>query len=186
MKLIIIPIMLILLMSSVLAIEECLSRPTPNEVPCLVLLPSDSECSTINIEFFDNQNVSLKTETMQTYTTFLCQSTFTFTTLGTYSFNYTTGDTGSITVEDGNIMELLLYFAGALAFLLLFLAVWTKDSTLATLSGFTFIVLGIFIVKNGFDILTNFISDSIGLIIIGIGIYLIWDAVIVSLNNAEL
>ena len=165
--------------------DECQDRIVPGDVPCLVLLPSNSDCSTIEINYFDNASLPLKTETMGTFAPFMCNSTFTFSALGLYTFNYTTGDTGSITVTEGNIVELLLYFVGALAILLLVFAVWKNDTNFGMLSGFTFTILGIFIFINGFDTVQNFITEGLGIILMGVGILIIWIAVVESLEQSE-
>ncbi len=181
----IIPIIIFILMASLAsAISECQTEMEPDEVPCLVLLPSTAACSTIEISSFDNATLPIKTETMGTHSPFMCNSTFTFTAVGIYAFNYTTGDTGSITIKEGRIMEFLLYFVAALAIIFLVIALWKQDTNFAFFSGFMFMILGIFIFRNGFSTLSNFATESAAIILMGIGAYITFRATIEHLNEA--
>lgn len=117
-------IVMILLVPLVFSLDECKGVMTTEDIPCLVFLPVTNGCGPIELEFF-RDTTFLETRDMGTFTPFLCNTTFNFTTLGTYSFNYSTGDTGTIILEEDrmlNIFQLLVYtFLTALAITLLVL-----------------------------------------------------------------
>ncbi len=88
------------------ALEECRGTITDEEVPCLVLLPVNTtiiDCTTLSTSFFNNASTLLYTQDMGTFNSFLCNATFNQSALGTYTFSYSTGDSGSIIVGVGNL-----------------------------------------------------------------------------------
>ena len=81
-------------------------------------------------------------------------------------------------------MEILLYFAMAIAFLLFGIALWKQDSNLGMLSGFLFMIIGVFIFRNGFSTLDNLVTEGIAIITIGLGCYIAFRAAIDHMNEA--
>lgn len=84
-------------------LDECKGTVNQEQVPCLVFLPYMGDCTAVDVSFFRNGSTFIYTEQMFQLNSFTCNATFTEDELGTYVFNYTTGDSGSITVEEGNM-----------------------------------------------------------------------------------
>ena len=130
-------IFIILIMMPIsFGLDECQTIIKSEKVPCEVLLPinvSITACNTINVSFFANSTL-LESNFMIEANDFTCSGNFTQTKIGTYLISYSTGDSGSITVTEGRIMELLLYFAMAIAFLLFGIALWKQDTNLGMFS----------------------------------------------------
>ena len=103
-------ICLVLFSPLVFGLEECQGTINEEETPCLVLLPSN-DCNPITIDFYFNASTFLYSTNMSTYSPFTCNATFNATLIGTYTFNYTTGDSGSIIITEGNMnfFNLLVY-----------------------------------------------------------------------------
>lgn len=81
-------------------IEECKGTVDTDELPCQVLLPYNGDCTTLSVSFYNATEFIYQAE-MGVYSPFKCNATFNETSVGTYVFNYTTGDSGSIIVEEG-------------------------------------------------------------------------------------
>ena len=93
-------ILFLLFLSFSYAIEECKGTVTIKEIPCILLLPlntSNTNCSTIEVSLYNESN-NLFNETLSEYNEFNCNGTFNVSTYGTYTFMYSNGDSGSITV----------------------------------------------------------------------------------------
>jgi|TARA_R100000501_G_C2598994_1_gene96691 hypothetical protein len=69
--------------------------------------------------------------------------------------------------------ELLIYFVFILALSLLILSFWKQDSTLASISGMILIILGVYITIAGFSTFTNILSNTVGIIFIAGGFYVL-------------
>lgn len=98
-----------------------------SDIPCYVLLPintSMQSCDTITASYYYNTTF-LYSQSMDQYTTFLCNSTFNQTVLGDYNIDFSNGDSGKITVrEDAEMMffNLTLYaflMIGSIIFIIL-------------------------------------------------------------------
>jgi vacuolar-type H+-ATPase subunit I/STV1 len=101
----------------------------------------------------------------------LCNATFNISTPGTYTLLYSNGnftDTGSIIVE-GSGMEWLVYLAAALSIALFIIAYLSKDPNLLTLCGMMFLITGIILIAVGFGSIQNVWTQSVGMIVFGIG-----------------
>lgn len=72
-------------------------------------------------------------------------------------------------VED----ELLLYFAFAIAIIFLLVSFWKEDHNLASISGMILVVLGGYIIVQGFSTLANNLSNALGIVLVVIGIYVL-------------
>ncbi len=128
--------------SLVNATEECRGTIDFDEVPCFVLLPVNTttiDCTTLSVEFFNNASTLLYTQTMNTFNTFLCNATFNQSALGTYTFSYSTGDSGSIIVEAGNLnffnLTVYLVFSGLALVFLVFMQIFRDSSGSAIVYG---------------------------------------------------
>jgi len=164
----------VFLSSITLAIDECRGTINQDDIPCLVLLPNSStNCDTITTTFYDNSSTQLYTQTMHKYNSFTCNATFNQSDTGTYTFYYSTGDSGSIIVEEGLRMIYLLYFALALIIGLLILAIWQQDQTLASVSAILMIVVGTFIGSQGFNELNNMVTNGAAIVLIALGAYIL-------------
>ena len=99
---ILLPIILYVILQVVTAIDECQGTMNDNEIPCMVLLPVTigTNCSNISVTFFRNGSNLLNTKPMSEYTPFSCNTTFNYSLFGTYVFNYSTEDSGSIVIEE--------------------------------------------------------------------------------------
>lgn len=102
---------------------------------------------------------------------FKCNATFNISQVGSYQFFYSTGDSGTIIVKGGNKMELLMYFAMTLTFILLIIGLWLRDKTLLNISGILLFVIGVFIAINGFGVLNNMLSNTVAIICWAVGAY---------------
>ena len=159
--------------------EECKGTITTGEVPCLIFLPNN-DCSDKTISFYMN-NTNLGTRDMGQFNPFLCNATFNYTVpLGTYVFNYSTGDTGSIILEGGMNMIYLLYFGIIVVAILLSIGFIKEDATFliqrllhrVIYGGILLMVIGIWLGIYGFSTVDNFMNQSIAVVAIAIGAYI--------------
>lgn len=101
-------IFLILPLTS-LGYEECKGTMDSDEIPCLLLLTTTDDCSTTYVTIYRNGSTELDTKQMFQYSPIDCNATFNYSTpLGTYTGNYSNGDSFSIIVEDGNMNFFML------------------------------------------------------------------------------
>ena len=84
-----------------------------------------------------------------------------------------------------NPEQILLIVGILLAIVLFILAVIFKDPNIAIASGMTFCIVGIYLFRHGYVGISNFISESVAIIIIGIGSYILFRASIEFLNEAD-
>ena len=73
----------------------------------------------------------------------------------------------------------------AIALIFLIIGIWKQDWNFGFLSGFLFCIIGIYIFVTGLPSFDNWVSNSLGIIIIGLGMYVLFKAVVASLNEAE-
>lgn len=167
----------ILYLSIVNALDECRGTMNDNEVPCVIFLPiniSDTACNTINVSFYLNSTY-LESHFMIEHNSFTCFNNFTQTNWGTYTFFYSTGDSGSITIEEDVDNRYYLYVVVALAFfILLGLGFYLQDGTFSIIAGMLCAVIAIDLFMNGFPGLTNeFLKNGITIVLVGISFYFI-------------
>ena len=180
-KTIILTLALILIVPAILAeLDNCKGTMFVNEVPCLLLLPvntSVTACNTLSVSVYNNGSTLLYTQTMHQYNPFKCNGTFFLngTSFGTYTFEYGTGDTGSIVVEEDRFQQYYLYVAAFIVLLILVgLGFWKHEGIFLMIAGILAMIIGINIFVNGFPNLTNtFLRNGITLVVWGIGTYLI-------------
>ena len=170
-------IAIIFLALPVFAIDECKGTMNNNEVPCLVILPvniTTTACNTIQVSFY-NASVFLNAQTMEEYSPFSCNATFNYTEFGTYSFNYSTGDTGDIVIEEDVDNRYYLYvIALTVFFILLGIGYFTEEKFFVILAGMLSCVIAINLFLNGFPNLSNeFLKNGIVMIFAGVGFYFI-------------
>lgn len=168
-------LMLMFLTSIVIALDECKGTMFTNEIPCLVLLPYTNDCTTIGIKFYTNGSTLLDNRLMSQYSPFICDQTFNYTSFGTYTFNYSTGDSGSIVVEEDEEQQYYLYVVVLMIFFILVgLGYWKGEGIFVMMAGMLAMIIGIVIYIYGFPNLTNeFLKNSITVVIWGVGAYLI-------------
>lgn len=176
-KLTIIGIVFLLLVPIVFSLDDCKEIMYPSEVPCLLLLPvntTTTPCNTLNVSVY-NISTLLYAEIMHEYNPFKCNATFNQIAFGTYTFQYSTGDTGTIIIEEDEKQQYYLYVIGVFIFFLLVgIGYWKEDDIFIMIAGIIAMVIGINLFVYGFPNLTNaFIKNAIVLAIWGIGAYLI-------------
>lgn len=174
-KCIIIILMMLLLFKIAIALDECKGTMLTNEIPCLVLLPYTNDCTTIGIKFYHNGSTLLDDRLMSQYSPFNCNQTFNYTSFGTYTFNYSTGDSGSIVIEEDETQEVYLYIFSLIIFFILVGIGYAKEiAEFVMIAGMLAIIIGIVLVIYGFPNLTSvFLKNSVAVIFWGVGAYLI-------------
>ena len=175
MKKLITILIFILSIGLVSALDECKGTVNPNGVPCSVLLPVNTtltNCNTINVSFYSNTTL-LESHFMTTLNPFMCNGNFTQTDFGTYGIQYSTGDSGSITVEEDINNAYFLYVISLIVFfIMLGIGYSIEDEVFLILSGMLSIVLALNLFINGFPGLTSaFLQNSIVIVLAGIGFY---------------
>lgn len=144
---------------------ECKGTIDETDIPCQLLLPfvntSVIDCTTLNIKVFNNASTLLYTQTMNTYNGFNCNATFNQTALGSYTFSYSNGDSGSIIVEESNMnffnMMVYLVFNAILLVFIVFMHKF-RDSTassivygwIATAMG---VIIGAIVISPNFEVI---------------------------------
>ena len=96
-------IMIIILSTITLALDECKGTMVQNEIPCLLLLNSN-DCSNMYINVY-KESTFIYSQQMITYNPFMCNATFNQLDIGTYSGNYSSGDTFTIIIEEDNMIS---------------------------------------------------------------------------------
>ena len=177
MKKLIVILIFILSIGLVSALDECKGTVNPDEVPCSVLLPVNTtltNCNTINVSFFSNTTL-VDSHFMNTLNPFMCNGNFTQTDFGTYAIQYSTGDSGSITVEEEINNRYFLYVVSLIVFLIMLgIGYHIEDEVFLILAGMLSTVLAINLFVNGFPGLANtFLQNSIVVVLAGIGFYYI-------------
>jgi len=173
----IIIIILLLIVPAASALLECKGTMNPKDIPCMTLLPNNvtiTSCSLINASYY-NGSIKIYQEVMQDYSSFYCNATFNITNHGTYGILYSTGDTGSIIVQEDVNNRYYLYVVVTIVFILLIIVGYRlEDTTFIVLAGMLCCVMAVNIFLNGFPDLTNeFLKNGIVIVLAGIGFYLI-------------
>ena len=171
--------LLILLIPLVSALENCKGTMFTNDIPCAIFLPvntTTTPCSTIDVSVFNNGSTLLYTQTMGELNSFNCEGTFNQTTIGTYTFLFSTEDSGSIdVVEDENQQYYLYVVVLVIFFILVGIGYWKEIGELVMIAGIMAIGVGINIFTNGFPNLTNeFLRNFASVILWGVGVYLLF------------
>ncbi len=175
-KTIIYTLVLIFLVGNLSALDECQGTVYNTDVPCIILLPinlTNTPCNTVDVTYYKNGSTLLFSETMSEYNPFTCNSTFNETNLGTVTFAYTTGDSGSITIIENVDNKYYLYVVVFLAFIsLVVMGYYLEDNTFKVIAGMLAVLIAIDLFVNGFPNLTNtFLKNGMVTVIAGIGFY---------------
>lgn len=88
-------------------LKECQDVIEPDEVPCYVSTTWDypNECRDYTVDIYNVTGNHLITMNLSDYgTTYFCVFNFTYSDVGTYQFNISSGDSGSVTVGVTNYM----------------------------------------------------------------------------------
>ena len=166
--------LMVLLIPIVMALDECKGTMLINEIPCEVLLSYTGDCTTIGIKFY-NRSTLLDDRLMLQYSPFSCNQTFNYTGLGTYSFNFSTGDSGTITLEEDDNQQYYLYLVSFIIFFILVGAGYHYDiDEFIMVAGILAMIIGINLFNNSFpNLINDFLKNSIVVVIWGVGAYLI-------------
>lgn len=116
-----IPIILMLIIPLVFAqeITNCKPIVATKDLPCMIITTYTypANCTTYLISIYDSTPLLLDTRNFTDYReTGRCNTTFNYTTRGSYIFNDSAGETGSIIIEDTDEMASLtiILFVGAI------------------------------------------------------------------------
>lgn len=153
--------------------DNCKGTIRSEDVPCHILLPyniSTLVCTNVVAGVY-NITDNIYNQTMTAYNDFFCNATFNQSSVGTYTILYSTGDTGTIVVEEGNKMIYLLYFALVVIIGLFVVGQYWEMYEFVSISGILTLCFGIFVFMNGFNGLQNLIVEAISIIAILIGFY---------------
>jgi len=170
-------IFFLLLLFNVYSLENCGGEVILNtDIPCYILLPSSKDCTNLGVSVYHDSSTLLFETTLCQYSPTQCNFTFNGTldnenniALGTYTWNYSTGDTGKINVEEDNmlnIFHLLVYgflFVTGLI-LILFMHLFQEDYGTSLVYGSiasALYVIMLVMLASGFDFIRNvtFIVD---------------------------
>jgi len=123
--------MVLMMASTVAAMEDCKKVMNPSDVPCLMISSWEypDSCSTYTVNIYSSNTTLLDTWTMGSYGGMSrCNITFNYTVLGTYFLNFSSGDSAIITIEEDEDMILgIVLGVGIISALLLFFAFKLDD-----------------------------------------------------------
>lgn len=162
----------IFLASFAFALDDCSEVTYIEDVPCLILLPYTSDCTGLTVSVY-NKSTLLYTQTMANYTSAnKCNATFNQTGFGTYSLVYSTGDTGTIVVDEGYARLYTYISMFILLALLIIVGYYYENPHIHFLAGLMFPIMALDIFFNGFPQVTGeFMTNSIAILLTGIGMY---------------
>ena len=166
-------LLILLLIPFVYSLEECRGTITQEQSPCFVLLPVDqaaTNCRDINVTYRTNASTFLYNQSMDTFNSFLCNSTFNQTIVQTYTFLFTPldqsfSDSGSIIVEVGNVnfFNLLVYlvFMAIILVLIIFMHTFSETSGSSVVYGWMAtavgVILGSIVLSPNFEVIKDVI-----------------------------
>ena len=166
-------IMALFLIPIVYSLTDCSGIMNPGKVPCLVInsWQYENPCNTYTVKiFYSNETPNLlDTRTMGDYGTVTsrCNITFNYTTLGSYLFNFSSGDSASIIIEGEDEMASLsvMLFIGGITFFLIFMGLkfdFSRSPVANLIFKRVLIALGMFLLSLDTTILAT-IADNAGL-----------------------
>jgi len=113
-------LMFLILIASATALKECKGVMASREIPCELITTWDYplDCDLYNMTIYDQTPEILDWRNLTNYTgTDRCNTTFNYTTKGSYLFNTSNGgDSGRIIIEDENIIAIILGLITILVF----------------------------------------------------------------------
>jgi hypothetical protein len=121
-------IILVLLTTLVSGIKECAKSVEPTDIPCQVTSTWNytAPCTNHKALVYNQSGKNINNFTYSAYGGGLCKFAWNITTLGSYSYIVTNGDTGNITIEDKNMIMNIIIGVGIICALLFWLA-WQLD-----------------------------------------------------------
>jgi hypothetical protein len=129
-KCLILILMALLMISIVMAIDECKGVMNSRDIPCLIISTWQfpNQCGTYTIQTYRNATL-LDTRTMANYSlTGRCNVTFNYTKQDSYLLNWSSGDSSKIIIEEDDDMILgIVLGVGIISALLLFFAFKLDD-----------------------------------------------------------
>jgi len=121
-------IIFILITPLISALEECSKEMETLDLPCKVVTTYEypDSCETYSVTIYDTNNATLETKTLGKFGKF-CTFNFTYTEIGSYYYEITSGDTGGILIKNKmqQIYSLLVY-GGYLIIVLILIAFMHK------------------------------------------------------------
>ena len=123
MKKLILLIIGLVLIQGVFGYDECKGEIESYESPCLLLLPTlnSSSCTNTYITIY-NETTLLDARTMSEYNVINCYTVFNFTKKGTYTYNYSTQDSGSVIIGESEMLLAIIVGIGIICGFLFYLA----------------------------------------------------------------
>lgn len=101
-KILIYLVFFILSISYAFSLQNCESILTDDKVPCYILLSSNN-CSNASVSFYLGGSY-LESRNLDTFNDNKnCNQTFDFTTTGLYTFNFSSGDSGTINLYNNRL-----------------------------------------------------------------------------------
>jgi len=98
--------MVILAIPVVFALDECLREVAPKDIPCNIISTLDypNDCTSYQVNLYNDTGENIQNYTMGAYgSSVFCNTSFNITKVGSYVYNISSGDTGSLTVRFGVI-----------------------------------------------------------------------------------
>jgi len=117
--------MLLLMLPLAAAIEECRGTQSPDEIPCRITATwtYPNACTTYNVQVWSTNGSLVHTTALSEFgATGLCNFTFGNTTVQSYSYNVSSGDTGTIIVRDDEMMIAMIIGLTLVTFIYLYFA----------------------------------------------------------------
>lgn len=162
-------ILILLLIPLGYALEECQDIITPNDIPCIITSTWEypNLCNTYEVKIYESQGLLLETKNLDAIGIY-CNFTIHNSTIGSYYYNVSSGDTGAFIIknEGDNMISL-----GVILFLMVITAVvfyfgFKGGFTNSELANFiisrSLILGGIFLLMQDITILAT-LSDHFGL-----------------------
>jgi hypothetical protein len=107
------------------AIEECQKQMSASDIPCLVISTwhYPLACNNYNVDISNSSGMNIAILNMGDFgASGFCNFTFSNMTAGSYAYNISSGDSGSITVKEDNMIIGLVAGIGIVIFLFFFVA----------------------------------------------------------------
>ncbi len=99
--------------------------------------------------------------------------------------DFTSGTCDFEIMSDQSIIITVIIVILAIALIFLIIGMWKQDWNFGFLSGFLFCIIGIYIFRTGLPSFDNWVSNSLSIILIGLGAYILFRASVESLEGAE-
>ena len=111
--------------------------------------------------------------------TFLCRQNC---TKGT---DFTSGTCDFKIQDDEKLIITAIITILVIALIFLIIGMWKQDWNFGFLSGFLFCIIGIYIFRTGLPSFDNWVSNSLSIIIIGLGAYILFRASVESMEASD-